>query len=62
MWNYKDPEDDIMKEYPLIILNEGTAKIASCSSEYFEPDQGLWELKWTAVDFSKTKYPQDKDY
>ena len=59
MWDYKDSDSiNIMKEYPLIVLNEGTAKIASCSSEYFEPDQGFWELKCTAVDFSKTKYPQ----
>ena len=59
MWDYKDSDSiNIMKEYPLIVLNEGTAKLASCSHEYFEPDQGFWELKCTAVDFSKTKYPQ----
>ena len=59
--NCKDSYDDIMKEYlsssirERIVLNEGTAKIASCSSEYFEPDQGFWELKCTAVDLSKTQ-------
>jgi hypothetical protein len=56
MWDYKDSDDDIMKEYPLIVLNEGTAKIASCPYEYFEPDQGFWELKCTAVDTTPSQY------
>ena len=43
----------IMKEYPLIVLNKGTAKIAYSADEYFEPEQGFWEVKCTSVDFSK---------
>ena len=40
----------LMKEYSRIFFNEGTAKIAHCSNEYFEPQQGFWELKCAAVD------------
>ena len=41
------------KKYPLIVLNEGTAEIAHCAYEYFQPEKGFWEVKCTAVDFSK---------
>ena len=43
----------IMKDYPLIVLNKRTAKIAFSADEYFEPEQGFWEVKCTSVDFSK---------
>jgi len=42
-----------MKEYPHIVLNEGTPKIAFSTYDYFEPRQGFWEIKCTATDFSK---------
>jgi len=42
-----------MKEYPHIVLNEGTSKIAYSTYEYFEPRQGFWEIKCTTIDFSK---------
>jgi len=45
--------DKIMKEYPQISFNEGTAKIAHCANEYFEPEQGFWEVKCPVVDISK---------
>ena len=44
---------EIMEEYPQISFNEGTAKIAHCANEYFEPEQGFWELKCSAVDLSR---------
>ena len=40
-----------MKEYPHIVLNEGTPKIAYSTYEYFEPRQGFWEIKCTTIDF-----------
>ena len=43
----------IMKDYPWIFLNKVTAKIAYSADEYFEPEQGFWEVKCTSVDFSK---------
>ena len=57
-WIYIDEYEDstdIMKEYPHIFFNEGTAKIAHCANEYFEPEQGLWEVKCPAVDLFKTQ-------
>ena len=60
-WNWKNPNaierlsmlsTDIMKEYPHIFFNEGTAKIAHCANEYFEPKQGFWEVNCNAVDLS----------
>ena len=46
---------EIMKEYPHIFFNEGTAKIAHCAVEDFEPGQELWEVKCPAVDLFKTQ-------
>jgi hypothetical protein len=46
---------DIMKEYPHIFFNEGTAKIAHCANEHFEPEKGLWEVKCPTVDLFKTQ-------
>ena len=52
LWIYTR-DTTIMKEYPLIVLNKGTAKIAYSADEYFEPEQGFWEVKCSSVDFSK---------
>ena len=41
----EDDENFVMKEYPHIVLNEGTPKIAYSTYEYFEPRQGFWEIK-----------------
>ena len=57
-WIYIDEYEDstdIMKEYPHIFFNEGTANIAHCADEYFEPEKGLWEVKCPAVDLFKTQ-------
>ena len=57
-WIYSDEYEDatdIMKEYPHIFFNEGTANIAHCADEYFEPEKGLWEVKCPAVDLFKTQ-------
>jgi hypothetical protein len=54
LWiNNEDVENFDMKQHPHIVLNEGTAKIAYSTYEYFEPSQGFWEIKCTTVDFSK---------
>ena len=55
LWNKSKVATMIIEKYPLIVLNEGTAKIAHCANEYFEPKQGFWEVKCTAFDFSKTQ-------
>ena len=52
LWIYTR-DTTIMKEYPLIVLNKGTAKIAYSADEYFEPEQGFWEIKCRSVDFSE---------
>ena len=57
-WTHSDQYGDsteIMKEYKHIYFNEGTAKIAHCANEYFEPEKGLWEVKCPAVDLFKTQ-------
>ena len=47
-----NPQDKtwIRCQFPQIAINEGSAQIASCANEYFEPKRGFWELKCTAVD------------
>ena len=55
LWNKSKTTTMIMEKYPRIVLNEGTAKIAHCANEFFEPEQGFWEVKCAAVDFSKTQ-------
>ena len=59
-WTHSNPDQygdstEIMKEYKHIFFNEGTAKIAHCANEYFEPEKGLWEVKCPAVDLFKTQ-------
>ena len=51
--NNEDTKNFDVKQYPHIVLNEGTPKIAYSTYEYFEPRQGFWEIKCTTVDFSK---------
>jgi hypothetical protein len=54
LWIYNgDAKYFDMKQYPHIVLNEGTPKIAFSTYEYFEPRQGFWEIKCTTIDFSK---------
>ena len=57
LWINNEDREDVknfdMKQYPHIALNEGTAKIAYSTYEYFEPRQGFWEIKCTTIDFSK---------
>ena len=55
LWKEGGDATEIMKQYPQISFNEGTAKIAHCANEYFEPEQGFWELKCAAVDLSRTR-------
>jgi len=55
LWINGDAKNFDMKQYPHIVLNEGTPKIAYSTYEYFEPRQGFWEIKCTATDFSKTQ-------
>ena len=54
-WINGEDGTEIMEEYPQISFNQGTAKIAHCANEYFEPEQGFWELKCTAVDLARTR-------
>ena len=55
LWNKSKVATMILEKYPLISLNKGTANIAYCANEYFEPEKGFWELKCDTVDFSKTQ-------
>ena len=48
-------DTNMMKQFPHVFFNEGTAKIAHCANEYFEPEQGFWEMKCPVVDLSKTQ-------
>ena len=48
-------DTNVMKNFPHVFFNEGTAKIAHCANEYFEPEQGFWEVKCPVVDLSKTQ-------
>ena len=56
LWINSEDREDVknfdMKQHPNIVLNEGTAKIAYSTYEYFEPRQGFWEIKCTTTDFS----------
>ena len=55
LWNKSKVASMIIEKYPLIVLNEGTAKIAHGANEFFEPEQGFWDVKCDAIDFSKTQ-------
>ena len=55
LWINGDAKNFDMKQYPHIVLNERTSKIAYSTYEYFEPRQGFWEIKCTTTDFSKTQ-------
>ena len=53
LWTKGTNDTKMMKQFPHVFFNEGTAKIAHCANEYFEPEQGFWEVKCPVVDISK---------
>ena len=56
LWTIPHANDtNMMKRFPHVFFNEGTAKIAHCANDYFEPEQGFWEVKCPVVDLSKTQ-------
>ena len=47
----------LLEDYPLIVLNKDNLNpsIVHCA-EYFEPEQGLWEVKCTVVNFPNPRF------
>ena len=53
LWtNYEELTCNLLEGYPLIVLNKDNRNpsIVHCN-EYFEPKQGLWDVKCTVVNF-----------